>query len=43
MYLSVCLKITGSVADSIDLDQMMHFAASDLDLHCVIGTVCPST
>ena len=30
-----CIKIAGWVANSIDPDQMLHSAASDLGLHCL--------
>ena len=30
----MCLNSSASVANSVDLDQMLHAAASDLCLHC---------
>ena len=32
----VCLRTAGSVANSVDPDQMLYFAASDLGLHCLL-------
>ena len=31
------------MANSVDPDQMPHFAASDLNLHCLLRSVCPKT
>ena len=28
------------MTDSVDLDQMPHFVASDLGLHCLLRPVC---
>ena len=42
-YPLVCLKLAGSMADSVDTDQMLHFAASDLGLHSLLEPVCPNT
>ena len=29
-------KITGQMANSVDLDQVLHFRASTLDVHCLL-------
>ena len=34
--LLICLKTAGCVANSVDPDQMPHFAASDQGLHCLL-------
>ena len=39
----LCLKIAGSVADSVDPDETPHFTASNLELLCLLGPVCPNT
>ena len=31
------------MTNSVDPDQMLHFAASDLGLHCLLRHVCPNT
>ena len=31
------------MANSVDPDQMLHSAASDLGLHCLQRPICPST
>ena len=31
-----CPKTSRWVANSVDLDQMLHFVASDLGLHCLL-------
>ena len=31
------------MANSVDLNQMLHFAASDLGLHCLQRPICPNT
>ena len=31
------------MANSVNPDQRLHFAASDLGLHCLPKTVCPNT
>ena len=36
----LCLKIAGRVASSVDPDEMLHFAASHLGLHCLLLFVC---
>ena len=36
----VCLKSAGQVANSTDPDQMLHSAASDLGLHCLLRLAC---
>ena len=36
-------KTSGSVADSVDPDQMLHSQASDLDLHYLLRFVGPNT
>ena len=33
----------GSVANSVDSDQMPHSVASDLSLHCLLRHVCLNT
>ena len=35
-YLLMCLQTAGWVADSVDPDQMLQSAASDLGLHCLL-------
>ena len=42
-WLSMCVKTAGGVANSVDPDQMPHFAASDLGQHCLLRPVCPNT
>ena len=37
------LKTAGSVANSVDPDQMLHSAASDLGLHSLLRPVIPNT
>ena len=39
-YPSSCLKLAGWMANSVDLDQTPHIAASDLGLHCLHRPVC---
>ena len=39
----MCLKSAGCVANSVDPDQMLQHAASDLGLHCLLMPVCPNT
>ena len=36
-------KIAGWVANRVDPDQMLHSAASDLGLHCLLRPICPNT
>ena len=36
-------KTGGYVANSVDPDQMLHSAASDLGLHCLLKHVCLNT
>ena len=36
-------KIDGWVANSVDPDQMLHSAASDQGLHCLLRLVFPNT
>ena len=36
------LKLLVWVANNVESDQMLHSAASDLDLHCLLRTVCPN-
>ena len=36
-------KFAGRVANSVDLDQMLHSAASDLGLHFLHMHVCSNT
>ena len=31
----MCLKIVGGVANSVDPSKMLHYAATDHDLHCL--------
>ena len=38
----VCLKIAGWVANSVDPDEMPHFAVSHLGLYCLLRPVCPN-
>ena len=33
----------GWVVNSVDPDQMPHYVASDLGLHCLLTPVCPNT
>ena len=42
-YLWMFKKIAGWVANSVDPDQMLRSAASDLDLHCLLRLVFPNT
>ena len=42
-YLLIHLKTAGWVANSVGTDQMLHSAASDLYLHCLLRYVCPNT
>ena len=37
------LKTARWVANSVDPDQMLHSAASDLDLHYLLRAICPNT
>ena len=39
-YQTLCLKIAGLVANSVDLDETPYFVVSDLDLHCLHRPVC---
>ena len=39
----LCLKIAGCVANSVDPDETPRSAASHLDLHCLLRSVCPNT
>ena len=39
----VCRHLTGWVANSEDPDEMPHFSASHLGLHCLLRTVWPNT
>ena len=39
----ICLYPSGWVANSEDPDQMLHPAASDLGLHCLLQPVCSNT
>ena len=39
-YPSMCLKISGYMAKSVDPDQMMHFAVPDLGLHYLLKPIC---
>ena len=41
----MCLKTAGCVANNVDTDQMLHFAASDLGLRCCFfsGLFCLNT
>ena len=41
--MSMCLNISGRVANGVDPDQMPHSAASDLGLHCLLRHVCLNT
>ena len=41
-HLLMCVKIAGWVPNSVDSDQMPHYVASDLSLHCVFKHVCPT-
>ena len=41
-HLLKCLNTTGWVANSVDLGQMLHPAASDLSLHCLLRPDCPT-
>ena len=44
MYnLLMCLKNTGWVANSVDLDQMPQSVSFDQGLHCLLGLFCPNT
>ena len=43
VYIVLCLKTAVQVANSVDSDQMLHSAASDQGLHCLIKFVCPNT
>ena len=36
-------NITGLVVNNVDPDQMPHFVASDLGLHCLLRPVCQFT
>ena len=36
----VIFQIAGRVANSVDPDQTLHSAASDLGLHCLVRPVC---
>ena len=42
-YPMLCLKIAGWVANSVDPDETPRFAASHLDLYCLLRPVCPNT
>ena len=42
-YYLISLKLQVWVANSLDLDQMPQFVASDLGLHCLLRSVCPNT
>ena len=37
------LKIAGRVANRVDPDEMLHYAASHLGLCCLLRPVCPNT
>ena len=37
------LKIAGCIANSVDPDQMLHSAVSDLGLLCLQRPICPNT
>ena len=39
----MCLKTAELVANSVDPDQILHSAASDQGLHCLLRTVCTNT
>ena len=39
----MCLKTAEWVENSVDPDQMPHSVASDLGLHCLLRSVCPTT
>ena len=39
----MCLKITEQLANSVDPDQTLHSAVSDIGLHCLLRLVCPNT
>ena len=42
-YPLLCLKVVGCGANSVDPDELLHFAASHLGLHCLLRPVCPNT
>ena len=42
-YPMLCLKIAGWVANSVDPEEITHFAASHLGLHCLLRPVCLNT
>ena len=42
-YPVLCLKLAEGVANSVDPDEMPHFVASHLGLHCLLMPVCPNT
>ena len=39
----MCKIIPVYMANSVDPDQMLHVAASDLGLHCLQRPICPNT
>ena len=39
----MCLKITEQLANSVDPDRTLHYAVSDIGLHCLLRHVCPNT
>ena len=39
----MCLKITEQLVNSVDPDQTLHSAVSDIGLHCLLRLVCPNT
>ena len=39
----MCLQTAGCVANSVDPDQMLQYAAYDRDLHCLFKLVYPNT
>ena len=43
VYIVLFLKTAALVVNSVDSDQMLHSAASDPGLHCLIKFVCPNT
>ena len=42
-YPLMCVKLGEWVANSVDPDQMLNFAASDLVLHCLFLSIRPNT
>ena len=41
-YIFMCLKTAEWVASTVDPNQMSHYAASDLGLHCLFQPICLS-